>query len=298
MLGRAPAPAAVGKILEEFWLALLSARPAWVAVAFALYLLALLAAGARWQVMVRAVGGRLAYHHATLATMAAIFVNNVTPTGRIAGEACRIVITRMKGTVSVPLAALASLGDRLTDVPPLVVMGLAALPALRPAIRGRHHAIALGAVIVVAALALLGPRLRTALRSWLISRQRELHSAAVPRRVALSALGWSTLMWLEDVLRIVAVGQAFDIGFTWPQAAALAVIGVLGGLAPTLGGVGVVEGGLVAGLVMFGLPLDRALAVTALERAISYGFSTCAGGLVVLLLGGRRLFRPGAAALQ
>jgi len=157
---------------------------------------------------------------------------------------------------------------------------------------------AASAVLIVAALALLGPRLRTALRSWLISRQRELHSAAVPRRVALSALGWSTLMWLEDLLRIVAVGLAFDIGFTWPQAAALAVIGVLGGLAPTLGGVGVVEGGLVAGLVMFGLPLDRALAVTALERAISYGFSTCAGGLVVLLLGGRRLFRPGAAALQ
>ena len=286
------------RTLEEFWTTLLSARPEWVAVAFGLYLLALLAAGARWQVMVRAVGGRLAYHHATLATLAAIFVNNVTPTGRIAGEACRIVITRMKGTVSVPLAALASLGDRLSDVPPLVALGLVALPALHPATRGRQHAIALGAAIVVAAIVLLGPRLRTALRSWLVSRRRELRSAPVPRSVALSALAWSTLMWFEDLLRLVAVGLAFNIGFSWSQAAALAVIGVVGGLAPTLGGVGVVEGGLVAGLVMFGLPLDRALAVTALERAISYGFSTYAGGLVVVLLGGRRLIRPGAGALQ
>ena len=49
---------------------------------------------------------------------------------------------------------------------------------------------------------------------------------------------------------------------------------MLGGVVPGVAGLGPVEGGLVAGLMAFGVDLPTAAAVTALERAISYGFST------------------------
>ena len=44
------------------------------------------------------------------------------------------------------------------------------------------------------------------------------------------------------------------------------------------------------GLMAFGVDLPTAAAVTAIERAISYGFSTLAGGLVIALFGGRSLW--------
>jgi uncharacterized membrane protein YbhN (UPF0104 family) len=71
---------------------------------------------------------------------------------------------------------------------------------------------------------------------------------------------------------------------------------MLGALVPTLGGLGAVEGGLVAGLAAFGVDLPTAAAITAIERAISYGFSTGAGLIVIALLGGRSLW-PGRRTL-
>ena len=65
---------------------------------------------------------------------------------------------------------------------------------------------------------------------------------------------------------------------------------MLGGLVPAIAGLGPVEGGLVAGLMAFGVDLPTAAAVTALERAISYGFSTSAGALVIALMGGRSVW--------
>ena len=40
----------------------------------------------------------------------------------------------------------------------------------------------------------------------------------------------------------------------------------------------------------FGVDLPTSAAVTALERAISYGFGTAAGGAVIALLGGRSMW--------
>jgi len=53
------------------------------------------------------------------------------------------------------------------------------------------------------------------------------------------------------------------------------VVGVLGGFVPTVGGLGAVEGALVATLVLFGVPLDTAIAMTTVERGISYGSARC-----------------------
>jgi len=82
--------------LAQAWKVLLGARLEWVAAALFLYCLAWLAASGRWRVIVHALGGRISWGTASLATIAGVFVNNVTPTGRLGGEACRIAITRLK----------------------------------------------------------------------------------------------------------------------------------------------------------------------------------------------------------
>jgi uncharacterized protein (TIRG00374 family) len=67
------------------------------------------------------------------------------------------------------------------------------------------------------------------------------------------------------------------------------VIRLATGVVPLPGGVGVAEGGLIAGLVWFGIPIETATAVTVLERAILYGCGTCLGAASLVLLGGRRI---------
>lgn len=278
-------------MLRQVITALLSADLRWVAVALGLYLAAIIAGGLRWQVIVRALGGDIRTHYAVLATIATVFVNNVTPSGRLAGEACRIAITRLKGSITLPLGAVASLGDRLSDLPALAVLGFVSLPVLQPLVGGHLRTLIVAVALLAAVVAILGPRVRSALRSWVLTRQRELGGAPVSaRRVAL-VVGLGMVIWIEDLLRLMAVAAALDVSLGLPQASALCVMMVVGGMVPTIGGLGAVEGGLVGAMLAFGIDLQTAIAITAVERAISYAFSTLAGGLAVAWLGGRQLLR-------
>jgi uncharacterized membrane protein YbhN (UPF0104 family) len=56
-----------------------------------------------------------------------------------------------------------------------------------------------------------------------------------------------------------------------------------------------VEGGLVAGLIAFGVDVPTAAAITVLERAISYGLSTAAGAVVIARFGGAQLWHAARA---
>ena len=105
-----------------------------------------------------------------------------------------------------------------------------------------------------------------------------------------AGVGYSALLWVQDVVRLACAGLAVGVHLSPTQAAMLAVSTIVGGLVPTIGGLVVVEGGLVAGLVAFGVDLPTAMAATAVERSISFGFSTVAGGLVIAVMGGRSLW--------
>lgn len=279
------------EILRSAWHTLTTADLAWVGAGIALYAASLLAAGARWRLAVRVVGGEVEWSHASMATVAGVFVNNVTPTGRLGGEACRIAITRLRGTLSITRGALASLCDRLSDVPAILGLTLAALPVLHDYVHGRVHALLAIVMVILAVLLLFGRWLRFTVRTALSSWHSELRDLPISPGVVALGLGLSALIWAGDVLRLVAVGLAFDTGFSVPQATALAVIALVAAFAPTIGGVGVVEGGLMGGLALFGVPIENAIAITTVERAISYGLSTVSGALIVFLLGGRSLLR-------
>lgn len=281
----------ITRILAEALATLSRADLFWVGVGFLLYAASLLCAGARWRVVVRAVGGTVGWWHATLATVAGVFINNVTPTGRLGGEACRIAVTRLRGTLTIARGALATLCDRLSDIPPVLLLFTLALPVLHRYLSSHLNVVALVLAVLVIATLLVGRWLRSTLRAWMSTWRAELHGAGLPARDLALGFSYSALIWIEDLARLLVVGLAFDVRFSVPQAAALSVIAVAANFAPTVGGLGAVEGGLMGGLALFGVPIETAIAITTVERLISYGFSTVTGGITVALLGGRRLLQ-------
>jgi uncharacterized membrane protein YbhN (UPF0104 family) len=186
-------------------------------------------------------------------------------------------------------ATVATVWDRLSEVPPIVVLAVMAAFAVGNLVATRTVVLAASLVAVVFAGA-------AALRAILKSQGQlgvwrdKLALDSVSLRALGSGAGYSSLLWLQDFLRLTCASLAFGVVLAPAQIATLSMLAMFGGLAPTMGGLGVVEGGLVSGLMAFGVDLPTAAAVTALERAISYGLSTCAGLTVIALLGGRSLW--------
>jgi uncharacterized membrane protein YbhN (UPF0104 family) len=266
-----------------------TARPVYAVAVLALYVVSLFIVGARWRGFLRALGGEVGILRATLATLGGIAAGNLMPS-RVAGEACRIGLVRLSGRATWPQATVAAVWDRLSELPPIIVLGAMTLVAVRRLASGWGTAsigIGLAAALVVAGVAAV--RLRRsdfALAGW---RER-LALDRVSGRVFAEGVGYSALLWLQDVLRLTCATLAFGITLSPTKIATLSILAMLGGLVPGVAGLGPVEGGLVAGLMAFGVDLPTAAAVTTLERAISYGFSTSAGAMVIAVLGGRSLW--------
>ena len=267
-----------------------TARPSYVVAALALYIVSLWIVGARWRNFVVALGGSVGVWRATLATLGGIAAGNLTPSSRLAGEACRIALGRLGGTVTWRQATVATLWDRVTELPPVVVLVVMAAVAVRNLMstpRSIALAVALSVGLIGGAVAVRAIR-KSNLR--LAGWRARLALDAISGRVFAIGVGYSCLLWLQDFLRLTCASLAFGLTLSPEQIAALSVLAMLGGLVPTIGGLGAVEGGLVSGLMAFGVDLPTATAVTAVERAISYGLSTCAGLIVIALLGGRSLW--------
>ena len=269
-----------------------TAAPGWVLAVFGLYVTSLFIVGARWRGFLRMLGADLSTTRAALATLGGIAIGNLTPSSRLAGEACRITLARLDREVTWRQIAVATVWDRLSEVPPVAVLCVIAAFALG------HVAVARRWIfVVVACVAVIGifvQRLRRrrttehgSLRGWV----RRLSIDRCDLAVFAAGVGWSSLLWIQDILRLTCAALAFGVALPLTRLAALAVLAMVGGLVPTLGGLGAVEGGLMAGLVAFGVEVPTAAAITTVERVVSYGFSTAAGVLVVTLLGGRSLLR-------
>ncbi len=227
-----------------------------------------------------------------LAHLAGIFAGNVTPASRVGGEACRIAAIGLRSRVALPVAAVASVYDRLSEVPPVAVLVLAAVPTLVVAgARLRLGWVSVAVVTAAVTVAVFGcvrfVRRRPSWPGW----RGQIAWGGVANGTMATAVGLSSIVWLQDVVRLMIVAAAFGVPLTVSQGATLSVLTIAGGMLPTMGGVGAIEGGLVAGLVMCGVGLETAAAITAVERTISYGLATLAGGSAFALIGGRRLWQ-------
>lgn len=265
--------------------------PGYAAAAISLYALSLVIGGLRWQVILAGMGHKVRLRDTLLTNLASIFVNNITP-GRVGGEVFRVALLRQRAGLDVATLTVSLGYDRLADLVPVAVMIALSLPTLRQVLQGARSVL-VGAAVLALLLVLLFLALRRARSSaaWL-ARWRERFSTFRVGRAAMTwAVLWSLCIWAMDLGRLLIVAAAFGVSINPLQAITLSVVAVLGGLLPTIGGLGAIEGGLTAALVLFGVRLEQALAITLLERAISYALATLAGGLTLLLLGGGKLWR-------
>jgi uncharacterized membrane protein YbhN (UPF0104 family) len=269
---------------------LAAADPVYVAGVFALYVVSLFLVGARWRVFVRAVGGDVSILRATLSNLGGIAAGNISPATRVGGEACRIALVRQSGTVTWRQATIAAAWDRLAELPPVAVLAAVSVVVLRQLVpAGRAWALAIGAVAVIVAVAIGLKWLRRAnhrLRQWADYLAADRVSVATYSTGAMLA----SLMWVQDVVRLACATRAVGLSLPASKLAALSMLGMLGGLVPGVAGLGPVEASLAAGLLAFGASPADAVAATAIERIISYGFSTAAGALTIALVSGRSVW--------
>jgi len=276
-------------VLQSITTALAGARPSYVLLAIALYAISVPVAAWRWRTVLLGLRQRAPLGRLMLTHLAAICINNITPASRLAGEACRVV-SLVRGRIAATSTAVASIiYDRLSEVPAVLVLAAVGVAAV-----GRSAALASAVTssrLVVLATALC---IVTIAVVFLVPRLREQMQAAdritvAPRALAIAA-AVSAALWLLDVMRLRAAAAAIGAPVTLAQAATLSAITIVAGLVPSIGGLGVVEGGLVGGLVAFGVKPTDAAAITAIERAISYGLASVAGAGALSALGGRALW--------
>jgi uncharacterized membrane protein YbhN (UPF0104 family) len=267
---------------------LATADPRYVLAALALYVASLFIAGARWRGFLRAMDGHVGVLRATAATLGGVAAGNLTPTP--GGETCRIALVCVGGRATWRQATTAAVWDRLSELPPIVVLGVMATIAVRrltSAWRTASILAGLAIALILSGLAIARwRRSGVALAGW---RER-LALDRVSGRVFAEGVGYSALVWFQDVLRLTCATLAFGVTLSPTRIATLSMLAMFGGLVPAVAGLGPVEGGLVTGLMAFGVDVPTAAAITAVERAISYGFSTSAGALVITLIGGQSLW--------
>jgi uncharacterized membrane protein YbhN (UPF0104 family) len=266
-----------------------TARPAYAAAALALYIVSLFIAGARWRGFLRALGAETTVLRATLATLGGIAAGNLTPAP--GGEACRIALLRAGGRATWQQATVAAIWDRLSELPPILILATMSVIAVRTlAATWRNDVILAGVAVALLIAGIVWWRLSRSHSSWSAWRAR-LAQHRVSGRVFGTGVNYSSLLWLQDFLRLTCATLAFGVVLSPEQIATLSILAMLGGVVPAVAGLGPVEGGLIAGLLAFGVDLPTAAAVTALERAISYGFSTASGAVVIGVMGGGPLWR-------
>lgn len=264
-----------------------SVRLPYVLAAVLLYSLSLLVWGARWRSILSGLGQRISLWDATAANVGSVFVANLTPT-RIGGDVFRLAIARYRGRTAL-LPTTASLGyDRLGDLVPIVLLALLSLPTLSRLVGGgRGRWLLWGALLVVAVTgATLLLRRAERLRAWFTS----LTQLRLPAPTIVATLAYSFLLWAMDLGRIYLLAASLGVWLSPLDVVPLSVLSVLGGLL-SFAGIGLVEGGLSATLVLLGVPLAKAIPIALFERAMFNLYGSAVGGLAVLALGGTGLLR-------
>jgi uncharacterized membrane protein YbhN (UPF0104 family) len=266
------------------------ANVALIGAAFAVDTLSLFVMTFRWRLFLRAADSHVTFRGALLAYSAGVCVCNITPARTLGGDACRAaLIPRPDGSPSLRVVASTVVFDRMTDTAGFLMLGFIAAPVLKPnSPPWTTLALLCAAVALIARL--LYRRLAPRIRRWLPNGIGPANAA-----VLSTAVGCSLMIWSLDVMRVMLVSRAFNVRLIPAQAAAVSLLRLGSGLVPVPGGIGVVDGALVAGFVWLGVPATTAAALAIVERAIVYGWGTALGAVSLLLLGGKRAWQRARA---
>ena len=298
-----------------------SANHLLIASAIAIYFLSVAVWAARWQTALSAINCRTGFGTRYLILCATIFLNNITPFARVGGDPFgRVYMLNKLEKTSYSAGMASSIGEHLL-APVVMVTFLMAGLFLRFGIGSLLlSSIIIAAWVLISLGIIFGPRLffkkKIAVRgiSSIVNRVlgwfgkskntqeimegiETLYSstyATIDKGKTVLLIGlWSLLTGLLDIFRLYTIFLA--LGY-YPEFSMLLIAYTLQpivGLIPFLpGGLVLIEGSLISLFSLFGVPLNLAMAATAIERGISFVLSTIVGAGVFSYLGVRIAIKP------
>jgi glycosyltransferase 2 family protein len=283
--------------------ALASVQPAWLALAFALFVLGVFVRARRWQVLLHALGVWRPYRELSLWYFVGGFFNVMLPTG-FGGDAVRVIeVSQDSGRTGAAVNSV--LVDRYLGLMALLFMGLIA-GALRPDVAPSASLPLIGLLFaggVVAAWLLSRPwwarwsegagltaRLIRSLRLPAIAASLGAYTASVLARALVVSFVFNFLQigWTVAIAHGLGLQLPLPLFFVFVPLTAAAL------LLPSLGGLGVRELTTVTLLGSVGVPQASALALSLCVYAITV-VTGLIGGVLYLVQGLRRTAARGEA---
>jgi uncharacterized protein (TIRG00374 family) len=246
-----------------------------------------------------AVGGSVSYRDGLNVSMSAFTVSHTLPGGGAVGAA--VVVERLTGAgVAGPTATASATLTGPISLATIASLGTVGLTAAVLAGELPEQWLVVGLVVLLVLLALLAiivaslrsprlgdriirtvgrlhPRLRRRSGEWRRS-WRAVTEQEVSARHLLPILAWSTMKWSADIGSLALVFVAFGHD---PRLTALLVgfgVSQIGAAVPlTPGGVGFVEGGMVAAFTALGTSAAEAATVVLAYRVLETWLPTLAG---------------------
>ena len=278
-------------------------------LAAGIFFLTTVCAAWRWTIVSRGLGVRLSFPAAVAAYYRAVFLNLLLPAG-IAGDVHRGV-THGRAVQDVGRGLRAVWWERAAGQVVQVVLAIALLLVLPSPVRSSMPFVAVGAVIAVVAIVLLG----RARRGGGASRWKRVWSTAVSdvrngvlRRNALPAIVLaSILVFVGHAATFIVAARTTGVDAPLSRLVPLAVLALLAVVLPSIAGWGPREGATAWVFAAAGLGAERGAAT-----AVAYGVLVLAAslpGAIVLVMGwlprrrgsvtrsrGRVVFGPEGAA--
>ncbi|MFC4147613.1 lysylphosphatidylglycerol synthase transmembrane domain-containing protein [Micromonospora mangrovi] len=241
-----------------------------------------------------AAADRIPFGTTVAVQLASAFVNRLAP-GAVGGVALSLRYLRRQG-LPMPVAATTVAVDRITGVLAVALL----LPVLLPFARGSGHhllaatvrrgptlllaaAVTLLVVAVLLAVPRLRARVRTARRQAVTALRSLARSGRVLRLLGASAaltLTYAGALWLS----LLAVGLQAEAALLAPVVLVSVVGEGVASAAPTPGGLGATEAALVSGLLLYGVPVDTAVAGVLVYRLATFWLPVLPGYLALRVL--------------
>ena len=232
-------------------------------------------------------GADIPLHEAYQAFAGGVLYSDFTP-GRI-GDLTRAIL--VKERIGIHKAMVSVFIDRYIDIIVLTSLGIAALVVYSSRFGSVLPLFALAVLLVVFASV-------TALflqSSWIFSLMKKIPFFNIPefashlqsalleltngKKVIAEGIILTLLAWVTQALRIILI--TMSLGYTLPLPdifLLLPLISALSIIPVTLAGLGLVEGGLMAVIAGYGVPLSVGLSIAVIDRGLTMLFHLATGG--------------------
>ena len=240
-------------------------------------------------------------------------VNNITPSGRGGGEPVRAYILSREENYPMEETFAAVVADRALDTFPFIVLAIISIAGaifyfnfdLWLIIVMILAVVAIVAILIVIIYMSVNPNFGKRVDGWIIGLVRrfykknsdefeeKIHNVIKGfqdtmnlvihnKNVLYYALPLSFVIWIFEILRVYVVFLAFGANISPIIIAEVFIIASLVGMIPLLpGGLGAVDGIMIAFYAVAGISASVSAAATVIERLISFWMATILGMVIL-----------------